>query len=374
MGAVDQVPNVSGPMGADPDFAPGRAASGKPWALVGALLILLLVEIGLRVSGWPKKIPYELELDEYFAVSAAIDEYPTPDVLIVGSSRAREAIDLPKFRQQLRETTGKKFSVASYAVSGGRAYVIDAITQRVLREKHLPKIILFGGAERDLSIDPSMYDQASLYWNLHDWKLAWQQRGGEVLGDLPVVIRNYLGNIYTTLGRREQLRLAASHWLKHDSGSPGPIAGELTIWQINNSRRSIAKFPPGDVSGYARSVARPPFPNADMLGAVDRLAAACAQKHVRLIIFQVPIPRVLAANLPRGTETKYADAVRQICEKRGATFIVASELSPGLSDRSFRDTSHLNITGADAVGETLLKKLTQLNVLPAPATQGSAKP
>lgn len=374
IGAVDLVPNVTGPMGADPDYVPRHGRSTKPWALLLAVFILIGVEIALRASGWPKKIPYALELDEYFAVAAAIEKYPMPDIVVVGSSRAREGLDIPVLRDQLNQLTGKRFTIANYAVSGGRAYVFEAITRRLLRESTPPKMIILGGAERDLGTDANMFDQAPLYWNWADWKTAWHQRGAKVLDDLPVVIRGYIGEVYQTLGYREQLALKARQMASQHVDEPTQLEGDLTVWQRENPKHSIARTPPADVATYARSVARPPFPNTRMTQSLNELAALCRERNVPLVMFQVPIPRTLEQNVPKGTETKFVETLKRVAAQHGAIFIAPGEMPVELTDRNFRDTSHLNLSGAIRVSEVLAKRLAPLLTTTPATSQASAKP
>ncbi len=231
LGAIDTDPRAKGAVYVAPDHVPHRDRTRVPWGFIFSLLILAGFELWLHLSHWPKKIPYRLDLDEYYAVAATLDRHDPADITIIGSSRARESIDVPVVRSILRRETGQHLSVANYGVGGGRAYVFESITRQILRAKHPPRVIILGTAERDFGNAGDIYDQAPIYWNLDDWKAEYNRRGVKVLDDLPTVIRTYLGKIYLTLGYREQLNLRIRQILAGEHDTLSQLDGELTPWQ-----------------------------------------------------------------------------------------------------------------------------------------------
>ena len=61
-----------------------------PWAFLLSILIIIGVEVALRLSGWPKQVPYEIGFEEYPAVAAQIGLKPNGTKTLV--QRARQAL------------------------------------------------------------------------------------------------------------------------------------------------------------------------------------------------------------------------------------------------------------------------------------------
>lgn len=358
LGAIDTDPRAKGGVFVDPDHVPHRDRTRVPWAFVFSLLILVGFEIWLHVSHWPKKIPYRLDLDEYYAVAATLDRHDPADITIIGSSRARESIDVPVLRGILRRETGQHLSVANYGVGGGRAYVFESIARQILRAKHLPRVIILGTAERDFGNAGDIYDQAPIYWNFDDWKAEYNRRGVKVLDDLPTVIRSYIGKVYLTLGYREQLSLKIRQILAGERDTLSQLDGELTPWQRTNPNRSIATQPPkaDAVRAYVKTLSHGAYPNHELVNAMDRLARACRSRHVRLIVYQAPIPKILTKYVPKKMEDSYLKAIKHICAANGAKFIRPDQLKLKLGDQNFRDPSHLNLSGAERLSTVLAQR------------------
>jgi hypothetical protein len=364
LGAIDTDPDATGAVHVDLDPIPHRDRSRVPWALLLALMILGGFELWMRLHHWPRKMPYELDLDEYYAVAATIDHHELPDVAIIGSSRAREGIDVPKFRSELSRAVGRRVSVINYGVSGARAYVLESITRRLLRAKHPPRLIIYGGAERDLGYDSTIYDQAAIYWDFDDWRDEWTHRGRSVIDDLPTVIRNGIGRWYFTLRYREQLRLKICHLFEEKKDYFTQLDGSLTLWQRNNPKHSLARHPPTHAAmvAYARTVAEGSYPNRQETQAIERLMQACQSAHVQLLIFQVPIPPISIQYMKPGVEAKYVADMTRLAQQTGAIFLSQDQLDLKLTDRDFRDPSHLNLSGADRVSAALAVQIGQLHV------------
>jgi hypothetical protein len=368
--------------------APERAARGKtesrprhverhefPRAFVLAMLIVAGVEVWLHVSHWPKKMPYDLGLDEYHAALANLDKYGPADVSILGSSRARESIDLPQLRGIVRRAAGKNLSVANYAVSGARAYVFESIARKMLRDRNPPQIILVGICERDLGQDPSGHDQAPMYWNWDDWKLQWERRGLSVLSDLPTVARSYLARYYWTLRYREQLRLRIRQMLGGEKDEPSPMDGELTPWQRRSPNRTLLSNPVKSsvVKKYAATLTRGQYPDPEQRESLRALARACREKHVQLIFYELPTPDILRRYIRPGVYERFIREVRRTSSEYGARFVQVSSLHVPLSDRDFREPSHMCYAGAHRFTLALAKRVIAPE-FSSPATNPSTAP
>ncbi len=89
---------------------------------------------------------------------------------------------------------------------------------------------------------------------------------------------------------------------------------------------------------------------------MDRLARACRSRHVRLIVYQAPIPKILKKYVSRKMEASYLKAIRHICVTNGAKFIRPDQIKIRFTDQNFRDPSHLNLSGAQKFSTLLAER------------------
>jgi hypothetical protein len=360
LGAIDTDPDEKGAVVVYPDHVPHRDRSRIPWALLLSLLILAGFELAIHLVHWPRHMPYELGLGEYYAVAATLDQHGPAEVTVIGSSRAREGFDMPLLRSEIDRMTRKRVVVANYAVGGARAYLFEAIARRVLRSKHPPRVIVIGSAERDFGSDPTIDNLAPIYWNLADWRQAWGRRGAKTLDDLPTVAWNYVDRFYFTLRYREQIKLQIQNFLNDEKDRATQLEGNFTPWQRTSHRSLLHQAPPvATLIHYVATLAVGTYPNPEQLGAMERLARACQAAHVRLIVCSMPIPPLLEKYVSPKVESAYRQEESRLCAQSGATFITPGQLDMELTDREFRDPSHLDIFGAKKLTAAVAKYIAQ---------------
>ena len=343
--------------------APDAARPRLPWALFGAIALMLAFEVALRATGFPRKLPYDLGLAEYNSLAAELNRRDPAEVVFVGSSRTRESIHLPTLEPILSKAVGRKVSVASYALSRARAFDFESVIRRVLRSPHPPKVILCGVSERDLARGISnAFDTAPVLWNWGDWKYAWDRRGGEAMDALPVVVRNEVGGVWRTLQMREMLRmkLADLGSLETPDKTLSPIEGGSTVFQKTEHRKSLAEQPRTReyVLKYIKDLHLSPYPDPEMIKSLDGMIRSCREKNVQLILYEVPVPTIFRRNLPKGLYEKYLSILQTSADKGGVRFVRVDELPVSLGNYQFREQSHMNLRGARgysvAIGETVI--------------------
>ncbi len=72
----------------------------------------------------------------------------TPEVLIIGSSRAMRGIDPQVLEQELASRGFAKARVYNFGINGATARVVDLLVRRLLQPKQLPKIVIWADGAR----------------------------------------------------------------------------------------------------------------------------------------------------------------------------------------------------------------------------------
>lgn len=89
------------------------------------------------------------QLDEKLALyQSYLKEYGTPDVLIIGSSRALRGVDPIALQKALAEQGYDGAKIFNFGVNGATAQVVDAIVRQLLPQDKLPKLILWADGAR----------------------------------------------------------------------------------------------------------------------------------------------------------------------------------------------------------------------------------
>ncbi|MBW4691325.1 MAG: DUF1574 domain-containing protein [Lyngbya sp. HA4199-MV5] len=89
------------------------------------------------------------QLDEKLALyQGYLREYGTPDVLIIGSSRALRGVDPIALQKALADQGYTGTKIFNFGVNGATAQVVDAIVRQMLPADKLPKLIVWADGAR----------------------------------------------------------------------------------------------------------------------------------------------------------------------------------------------------------------------------------
>ncbi len=89
------------------------------------------------------------QLDEKLALyQQFVQDYGTPDVLVVGSSRALRGIDPSALKNALAAQGYPSLTVFNFGVNGATAQVVDLIVRELLPPKYLPRLIIWADGAR----------------------------------------------------------------------------------------------------------------------------------------------------------------------------------------------------------------------------------
>jgi hypothetical protein len=346
-----------------------------PWALIGAVLIVLLVEGVVRYTRWPKVLPYEMGRMEYVVAAEQIARAGAAEVSIVGSSRTRESLIVPLMARRLSDAAGRRVTVASYACSGAYTSDFEAVTKRLLRDGDPPRVILIGLGERDLIDGGRLWDQVALFQNLRELREDYDERGADVLEDLPVVARQNLGRYWRTLGLREFLRFRIVERIlgNNQPRVKSPAEGGLTIWQSSSPSRNLVKkaVKKSRVLERAESTRDDEMPSPVLANSLNDLAYECHRRGVTLIFYEVHRSNALRKAFPKALYARFLRIVDDVAERNGARFVKLGDLGLKLTDSDMREPSHMSYRGAQRLTETLTLRV--LKPIFAPQAHEKAK-
>jgi hypothetical protein len=101
-----------------------------------------------------------------------------------------------------------------------------------------------------------------------------------------------------------------------------------------------------DTEEYKERYKNPLSPQLDMqLGCLDSLLKYLVQRHIAVIVFNLPISQSNRKLLPNEFWTYYNERINKICRKHGADYISADRVVLPFEETEFADGIHLNLIG-----------------------------
>lgn len=89
------------------------------------------------------------QLDEQiFRYQQYLAEHGTPDILVVGSSRALRGIDPTTLETALKQQGFANLKIFNFGINGATAQVVDALIRQILRPSQLPRLIVWADGAR----------------------------------------------------------------------------------------------------------------------------------------------------------------------------------------------------------------------------------
>lgn len=355
---------------------PGRGVPrvGIPWALLGAVLAVGLVEIGVRVVEPRALLPYDSGENEYFAAARHIEVYGAAEISVVGSSRTKEGIHVPELASRLGA------EVRNYACAGARADEIRALVDHLLRHG-TPDLVLCGVSPRVFLDADRRWARSAIFWEIKDWRRAAEADLPEALAVLPVMTRNVVGDFWRTLDYRQKPAVLADDAVIFCKSPgrfraltlgdflaggvrPSPLNGGLTGRQRDVGSRSLVTHPVSEerVQAYVDQL----LTNGEyVMGevrfeALVAMAEACKDHGVRLVFFEEPVSAILHRHRPPDVYPRFLERMRSVARVSGAEFLPIDSLGVHFGDPDFAEQSHLNLPGARklsvALAETLQRR------------------
>ncbi|MGA2496362.1 MAG: hypothetical protein ABSH20_01390 [Tepidisphaeraceae bacterium] len=336
-------------------------SGGFPWALAGAVLILLAVEAAVRLADPADVIPYSAGREEHFAVANYLSRFGPADVGFIGSSMTREGIAAPLVRARLEQAVDAPFYVANYGCGGMVADEGNAIVRYMVRNRKIPRLLMY---EVNLQhLRPSVSSQAGLlavFWDVKDWFQEWARTGTPRMRELPVVIRRDIGRWWLTLRYRDRVSEWSREWLRLARSVPVPIQGEYskllgfnTHLSANPAKRQflLRKW----LDGPLRNGRYPKMDRA-MVEYLEDTLRLCRDNQIALVLYEMPVWPGVQARIPSETYEEFYRVVDGLSDKCQVPFYRVADLQVTLGDEHFIDVTHMNRHGAAVMTGALIDK------------------
>lgn len=328
----------------------GSDRARAPWALVVTVLLVLAVEVVLRQVDFDRVTPYAWGLGEYDASALRLRTQGCPDVLVLGTSRTREALDLPHLKAALALRGARDLSIGNHALSGARAGEAAAVLDLALRRGR-PRLVLIG-------LDPRLFQGTRDH---ADRQARFAPLSDVLTGSDPrTTAHAHLGSWLRTYGGRRRLRdaLLGRHGFEP---VPSPLSGDATDFQRTTPDTSLVTRPVAEAwieahlarieenGEYALSTKR--------VAAVRRMIDACRRARVPVALFEVPVSRVWQRYLPIATMEILQEGVAALAKEEAVLFFSLEDLGVDVGPEDFLEPSHLNRRGARQLTAALAARL-----------------
>lgn len=332
-----------------------------PWGAVWGCVFFVAAELATQrlpdalFLGFDQHA-YERDVTmDYVAVGTAIERLPPADVVVIGTSRAREGIRSGDLAELVREQAGAEVDVRNYGVAAGRADVWPALFDRLVSEGKPPRVLVAALDASDFR-DPAPTSSRFRFVDLATLSDEIQRNGLPDETDMTAV-----------LGNSVPLRLAALRpWIRHhlvDRGeerAEGARTKNTALGGISRWAREYEEAADRTGAAPAMRAERTQVEHTiegyavrrDRLRALQHLAAATRAAGVALVVIEIPpAPQVRVepvVGVARARLHAGLDALAGPC----LTLWKADAVEDDFGSDSYRDPSHLNARGA--------RRLTQL--------------
>lgn len=287
---------------------------------------------------------------DYDAVLLATELLPAPDVVVMGTSRAREAVQSPDLVARLRKRLGRGVVVRNYGVASGRIDTSIALLDRLAAVDKLPRVAIVavdGSDFRDLTAPANRFRLVSASTAAQDL-----DRNG-----LPSE-----GDVTHILGNSDWLRLRRARPTVHyrlvrrgdydagDAMDNNAAYGGTSAWARAYEERLARRRRPPRMKpnpAYVARVVGGYVVREAQLAKLRVLVDAAIARGVQVVLAELPVAPPVREATP---VTEARDVVRAELERLAGhscvrAFAVVSQ-DPEFSVVEFRDPSHVNARGA----------------------------
>jgi hypothetical protein len=344
-----------------------------------------LIDQGLPFKSFGQAV-LDRQLLRFLAYEAA---WGSPDVLIVGSSRALQGVDPEPF-------STAKLGAFNLGVNGATAQVVDGLLRQVLRPDQLPRSVVwadglraFNDSRRDRTYEqliaspgyvaalagqrPSLPIEAvQVTWGCEAPSRT--QEGGlqEILSAVPTGLPAGLPTGFTGLNPFAIAPAQAAQLPSILQGGSSVNRGFVAIADRFDPSRYYRRFP--KVLGRYDSDYRDLKLDGVQGQALTQLAQHLRQQRVALTVINLPLSSSYLDPIRQEAETSFDQRMLQQAAQSGFSFVNWVADRDLTTDRHFADPSHLNQAGAQAVSQRLIGQgQIQLQIGLAQKNQSAAR-
>ena len=300
----------------------------------------------------------------------------SPDVLIVGSSRALRGIEPNILEKALINKGYKGASVFNLGIDGATAKVVDLQITQILSQPQLPRMIIwadglraFNGSRSDIT-----YDEITASTGYK--QLQTTQKNNGIIPDAqsPNIanppanpIAKALDLVFATSAKRQEVRTAVvknfdrnTHLLSNSEAliaatmpstataldSKGFVAFDVTF----DPNTYFQKYPqvPGDYDLDYRNFET----SGSQFDAFANVVDFCRRNNIELLMVNMPLHNTYLDAIRLRYEATFNRRMEELALREGFTYLDISQSIPTQAEL-FSDPSHLNQKGAIAIAQML---------------------
>jgi len=334
---------------------------GFPAALLIALVIVLLVEVGLHAIPRIRLFGYDPGLPFYYEVRHHLDAFGAADISILGSSRGREAIVAPELKALCEKQLKRPVTISNYSCADADANVVELILQLVLESKRKPELILYLVSPRCLLGDIQKEGTLRIL------------KAGRSEFSLSSWMDYFLESHYLTYRHRFRPRHVLAGLLQGKT-YPDPLKGELTEWEAFTPHKHLigTRVTDQSVKQYIQQLLddRGRYVLGDVrIAAMKSILQSCKAANVPIILVEVPTSAIFQKHLPSEVYPKFYQILDRISAVEGVPFFKIQDLGLRLAESDFREQSHLNYDGGlkltEAIGSRVILPAFRVEEEPA---------
>ena len=333
-----------------------------PIAFILSLLVVFFVEWMLRTYCSLKMIPSHPGPSEYGAAIASIEEFGSPTIAILGSSRPRDNIQIDLAKKICLEGSGEQVVVRNFALPGSMPQEVVLVLKRLLRHKGL-QVVLYGISpfvvrEREAPEHRGWY---RVFMDLEDWRVASQMNSLLRLKLLFDASYNELTkNIW--LFKYRSIIPSVLYGFRNTGGilyGPSYSGQSPLLHQIWPEKSLLSNpFTADQIRDYI--IEKLPSQTYD-IGPEHRsyfieLEEICRKNNIKLILFECPYSNRLKKHLPEETLSTFNKFVIPMSKEFNIHYVSVEMLDLSFAEEDFLDLSHLNKRGARRMTEALFRR------------------
>ncbi|PZV17762.1 MAG: hypothetical protein DCF20_05175 [Pseudanabaena sp.] len=302
----------------------------------------------------------------------------SPDILIVGSSRALRGIEPTVLEKALINKGFKDISVFNLGIDGATAKVVNIQLTQILTRPQLPRMIIwadglraFNSNRSDLTYDEitTSVDYKQLQTNLKNKDINSDSLSEQtaIAPKSPNLIAQSFDLLFTTFPKRQEVRTSLvkkfdrnTHMLSNSEAliaatmpstvtaldPKGFVAFDVTF----DPNTYFQKFPmvPGDYDLDYRNFET----NGSQFEAFANVVDFCRRNNIELLVVNMPLHATYLDQIRTRFEASFNGRMKEIALREGFTYL---DLSQAIQNQSelFSDPSHLNKKGAIAISQLL---------------------
>ncbi len=302
----------------------------------------------------------------------------SPEILIVGSSRALRGIEPSTLEKTLISKGYKGINVFNLGIDGATAKVVNLQITQILSRPQLPKMIIWADGLRAFNSSRSdlTYDEITASTGYKQLQESLKNKGinpetlstnNSILPKLSSPIAQAIAIVFTTSTKHQEVRNSIVKSFDHAtnvlSNSQALIAATMpntaialdskgfVAFDVNfDPKTYFQKFPqvPGDYDLDYRSFDT----NGSQFEAFANVVDFCRRNNIELLVVNMPLHTTYLDVIRTRYEATFNQRMEELAQREGFTYLNISQVLQNQAEL-FSDPSHLNKQGAIAISQLL---------------------